>query len=126
VTDETNKKMDKGTQRLKDAGEEYLQRAEEKLRDREYLKVGELYFKAVAAQLRSACTRLDVEFKGKEDYFPSMAELTARAGGVDWAERSLCQAVILHQNDERDFLTHDQVRRFGGDVRRLIRWLKGL
>ncbi len=108
---------------LLDAGENYLREAEESLHRSEYDGVGETYFKAVAACLQAACQRVGVEFGGKADYFHAMEELTARTG-ADWAEKALSVAFILHQNDERGFLSHDQIRRFGQDVRRLVRWLK--
>ena len=123
MANEQNEKQDAG--KLVEAGEGYLLQAEESLQKLQYDGVGETYLKAVAACLQAACHRLGVEFNAKTDYFHAMEELTARTG-ADWAEKSLCVAFILHQNDEKGFLSHDQIRRFGQDVRRLVRWLKNL
>ncbi len=111
--------------KLLEAGAKYMQEAEEGLRKKEYGSVGGAYFKCIAAFLQAACQRQGIPFGGKEDYFRVLEELTARTG-VDWAEKTLCQAMVLVQNDEQGILTNDQVRRFSQEVRRLARWLKGL
>jgi hypothetical protein len=107
------------------AGDSYMKEAEQKLKAREYREVGALYFKAVAAHLQAACERRGIDFAGKDQYFVAIEELTSQTG-AEWAERALCELVVLHHNDERGYLTHGQVRRFAQDGRRLVRWMKSL
>lgn len=121
-TEETRKDQ---RARYKKAGEEFMQSAEELLRKKEYRKVGAEYFKTMATLLNAACLKRDIPFTGKDDYFAAMEELTSQLG-AEWAERALCEVVIIQQNDEKGFLTHGQVRRFAQSARRLARWLQGL